>query len=166
MTPAHDPNDFVIGQRHDLPTTTMMDERGIITTHGPFQGLGRFEARSAILAALRTEGRIVADVHAADPGERVNVRGDLRLVRSRQPSPARRPRCRSSGPPRACPGRSRRPRPAAASPPRGPRTHRQPAAAGGGLSRIRPFLPRAADHRARRRGARGRLPAGGAASTS
>ncbi|MFI9273832.1 valine--tRNA ligase [Kitasatospora sp. NPDC052896] len=61
VTPAHDPNDFEIGQRHDLPSITVLDERGVITAHGPFEGLDRFEARSAIVAALRAEGRIVAE---------------------------------------------------------------------------------------------------------
>ncbi|WP_442816200.1 valine--tRNA ligase [Streptomyces sp. NBC_01233] len=61
VTPAHDPNDFAIGQRHDLESIEVLDERGIITVHGPFQGLDRFEARSAIVAALRAEGRIVAE---------------------------------------------------------------------------------------------------------
>ncbi|MCX5201226.1 valine--tRNA ligase [Streptomyces sp. NBC_00237] len=61
VTPAHDPNDFAIGQRHDLETIQVLDERGIILTPGPFQGLDRFEARSAIVAALRAEGRIVAE---------------------------------------------------------------------------------------------------------
>ncbi|MGW7539524.1 valine--tRNA ligase [Streptomyces sp. NPDC054770] len=61
VTPAHDPNDFAIGQRHGLESLTVMDERGVITVHGPFQGLDRFEARSAIVAALRAEGRIVAE---------------------------------------------------------------------------------------------------------
>ncbi|MEU1373235.1 valine--tRNA ligase [Streptomyces triculaminicus] len=61
VTPAHDPNDFAIGQRHGLESMTVMDERGIITVHGPFLGLDRFEARSAIVGALRAEGRIVAE---------------------------------------------------------------------------------------------------------
>ncbi|WP_329078982.1 valine--tRNA ligase [Streptomyces niveus] len=61
VTPAHDPNDFEIGRRHDLPNITVMDERAVITVPGPFQGLDRFEARSAIVAALRAEGRIVAE---------------------------------------------------------------------------------------------------------
>ncbi|MFJ2057531.1 valine--tRNA ligase [Streptomyces sp. NPDC087908] len=61
VTPAHDPNDFAIGQRHDLESIEVLDERGVITVHGPFQGLDRFEARSAIVAALRAEGRIVAE---------------------------------------------------------------------------------------------------------
>ncbi|MCC9310696.1 valine--tRNA ligase [Kitasatospora sp. RB6PN24] len=61
VTPAHDPNDFAIGQRHDLPSLTVMDERGAITVHGPFLGLDRMEARSAVVGALREQGRIVAE---------------------------------------------------------------------------------------------------------
>ncbi|MFF1495786.1 valine--tRNA ligase [Streptomyces sp. NPDC058304] len=61
VTPAHDPNDFAIGQRHNLPSMTIMDEHGIITVHGPFIGLDRFEARSAVVGALREQGRIVAE---------------------------------------------------------------------------------------------------------
>ena len=62
VTPAHDPNDFEIGRRHDLPSLTVMDEHGVITAHGPFQGLDRFEARPAVVRALREQGRIVAEV--------------------------------------------------------------------------------------------------------
>lgn len=61
VTPAHDPNDFEIGQRHDLPSLTIMDPRGVITVPGPFEGLDRFEARPAVVAALREQGRIVAE---------------------------------------------------------------------------------------------------------
>ena len=61
VTPAHDPNDFEIGQRHQLPAITIMDERANITASGPFQGLDRFEARPAVVAALRAQGRIVAE---------------------------------------------------------------------------------------------------------
>jgi valyl-tRNA synthetase len=62
VTPAHDPNDFEIGQRHNLPGIVILDEHGVITAHGPFQGLDRFEARPAVVAALRSQGRIVAEV--------------------------------------------------------------------------------------------------------
>ncbi len=62
VTPAHDPNDFEIGRRHNLPSLTIMDEHGVIIAHGPFQGLDRFEARPAVVAALREQGRIVAEV--------------------------------------------------------------------------------------------------------
>ncbi|OKK19535.1 valyl-tRNA synthetase [Streptomyces sp. CB00455] len=61
VTPAHDPNDFAIGQRHNLESMTIMDEHGVITVHGPFLGLDRFEARSAVVGALREQGRIVAE---------------------------------------------------------------------------------------------------------
>jgi valyl-tRNA synthetase len=61
VTPAHDPNDFEIGRRHDLPMLTIMDERARITAPGPFQGLDRLDARLAVVAALREDGRIVAE---------------------------------------------------------------------------------------------------------
>ena len=61
VTPGHDPNDFEIGQRHGLPSLMVLDEQGRITAHGSFQGLDRFEARPAVVAALREEGRIVAE---------------------------------------------------------------------------------------------------------
>jgi valyl-tRNA synthetase len=61
VTPAHDPNDFEIGQRHGLPSITVLDELGNVTAHGPFQGLDRFEARPAVVEALRAEGLIVAE---------------------------------------------------------------------------------------------------------
>ncbi|PSL06764.1 valyl-tRNA synthetase [Haloactinopolyspora alba] len=61
VTPAHDPNDFEIGRRHGLPQPSIMDEHGTVTAHGPFQGLDRFEARPAIVAALREQGRIVSE---------------------------------------------------------------------------------------------------------
>ncbi|THV41962.1 valine--tRNA ligase [Glycomyces buryatensis] len=83
VTPAHDPNDFAIGQRHDLEAILIMDERGVITAHGPFQGLDRFEARSAIAAALRAGGRIVAEkrpyMHAVGHCDRCDTTVEPRL---------------------------------------------------------------------------------------
>ncbi|MFJ6154784.1 valine--tRNA ligase [Micromonospora profundi] len=83
VTPAHDPNDFEIGQRHDLPSLTVMDERGVITVLGPFEGLDRFEARPAIVAALREQGRIVAEkrpyVHAVGHCSRCKTTVEPRL---------------------------------------------------------------------------------------
>ncbi|MEC3979091.1 valine--tRNA ligase [Amycolatopsis sp. H20-H5] len=62
VTPAHDPNDFEIGQRHDLPMLTIMDESGRIDGTGTeFDGLDRFEARVAVREKLREQGRIVAE---------------------------------------------------------------------------------------------------------
>jgi valyl-tRNA synthetase len=62
VTPAHDPDDFEIGRRHGLPSLIVLDERGIVTAKGPFQGLDRFEARPAVVSALREDGRVVAEV--------------------------------------------------------------------------------------------------------
>ncbi len=61
VTPAHDPNDFEIGRRHNLPMPVILDERGVITAPGAFAGLDRFEARYSIVAALREDGRVVAE---------------------------------------------------------------------------------------------------------
>ncbi len=83
VTPAHDPDDFEIGRRHDLPSLTIMDERGVVTASGPFEGLDRFEARPAVLAALRAEGRVVAEirpyVHAVGHCDRCGTTVEPRL---------------------------------------------------------------------------------------
>ena len=83
VTPAHDPNDFEIGRRHDLPTLTVMDEHGVITAPGPFEGLDRFEARPAVVAALRAEGRIVKEIrpytHAVGHCDRCGTTVEPRL---------------------------------------------------------------------------------------
>ncbi|WP_432845875.1 valine--tRNA ligase [Amycolatopsis sp. CA-161197] len=83
VTPAHDPNDFEIGRRHDLPMLTIMNERAEITAPGPFEGLDRFEARPAIVAALREQGRIVAEkrpyVHAVGHCSRCDTVVEPRL---------------------------------------------------------------------------------------
>ena len=83
VTPAHDPNDFDIGRRHNLPSLTVLDERGMVTAHGPFQGLDRFEARPAVVAALREQGRIVAEVrpyvHAVGHCQRCGTTVEPRL---------------------------------------------------------------------------------------
>src|SRR5690349_7307961 len=47
VTPAHDPNDFEIGRRHNLAMPSIMDERAVITAPGPFRALDRLAARLA-----------------------------------------------------------------------------------------------------------------------
>ena len=83
VTPAHDPNDFEIGRRHGLPNVVVMNERAVITTPGPFAGLDRLEARSGIVAALREDGRIVAEKrpyrHAVGHCSRCNAMIEPRL---------------------------------------------------------------------------------------
>ena len=60
VTPAHDPNDFAIGQRHDLPLITVMAKDGTMNeAAGRFEGLDRFEARKAVVAAMEAEGFLV-----------------------------------------------------------------------------------------------------------
>ncbi|MDE1155785.1 MAG: valine--tRNA ligase [Acidobacteriaceae bacterium] len=61
VTPAHDPNDFAIGQRHNLPQPSIMDTQARIAHSGTkYDGLDRFEARKQILADLEALGHLVA----------------------------------------------------------------------------------------------------------
>ena len=63
ITPAHDPNDFEIGARHDLDQVSVIGEDGCMTVEAGerFAGLSVMQARDVLLAALREEGRIVAE---------------------------------------------------------------------------------------------------------
>ncbi len=75
ITPAHDPNDFEMGLRHDLPMPTIMDKAGRIADSGTrFDGMDRFEARIAIREELAAQGRVVAEkrpyLHSVGHSER------------------------------------------------------------------------------------------------
>ena len=60
VTPAHDPNDFAIGERHGLPNLTIMDETAHIDLPGsPYHGLDRFAAREQIVKDLDAAGLLV-----------------------------------------------------------------------------------------------------------
>ncbi len=60
VTPAHDPNDFGMGQRHNLPMINVMHPDARINEKGgAYDGLDRFEARKRILADLETQGFLV-----------------------------------------------------------------------------------------------------------
>lgn len=60
MTPAHDPNDFEVGKRHNLEIIRVMDDKGIINHFGgKYQGLDRYEARKAIVKDLEKLGLLV-----------------------------------------------------------------------------------------------------------
>jgi valyl-tRNA synthetase len=60
VTPAHDPNDFAIGQRHNLPNIVIFDPTAHIDLPGsPFHGLDRFAARERIVAELESIGALV-----------------------------------------------------------------------------------------------------------
>lgn len=70
VTPAHDPNDFEMGQRHNLPMITVMHKNGTMNEHaGPFAGLDRFEARKAVVQRLDDDGFLVRveDYHHTVP---------------------------------------------------------------------------------------------------
>ncbi|GMK38404.1 valine--tRNA ligase [Paenibacillus sp. CCS19] len=74
ITPAHDPNDFEVGLRHDLPQITVMDESGKMNEHaGPYQGLDRADCRKAIVKDMQEQGiciRIEEHVHQVGHSER------------------------------------------------------------------------------------------------
>lgn len=75
ITPAHDPNDYALGVRHNLDMPTVMDSKGHISGTGTqFDGMDRFEARVKIREALAEQGRIVAEkrpyVHSVGHSER------------------------------------------------------------------------------------------------
>ncbi|WP_086839374.1 valine--tRNA ligase [Nocardia farcinica] len=84
ITPAHDPNDFEIGLRHNLPMPTIMDERGRIANTGTeFDGMDRFEARVKVRERLAREGRVVAEkrpyIHSVGHSERTGEPIEPRL---------------------------------------------------------------------------------------
>ncbi len=57
MTPAHDPNDFEVGLRHNLESICVLDDHGVVNERGgKYQGLDRYEARKAIVADLEALG--------------------------------------------------------------------------------------------------------------
>jgi valyl-tRNA synthetase len=74
ITPAHDPNDFEMGVRHNLPQINVMDEGGIMNAEaGKYQGLDRSDCRKAIIADLKEQGVLVSiedHVHQVGHSER------------------------------------------------------------------------------------------------
>lgn len=60
ITPAHDPNDFEVGLRHNLPVINIMDESGIINENGgEYQGMDRLDARKKIVKALEEQEYLI-----------------------------------------------------------------------------------------------------------
>ena len=60
VTPAHDPNDFEMGKRHDLPLINIMNKNGSLNENaGPFAGEDRFEARKNVVQRLYDDGLLV-----------------------------------------------------------------------------------------------------------
>ena len=60
MTPAHDPNDFEVGLRHNLDTIRVIDDNGVINENGgPYAGLDRYECRKRLVKDLEEQGYLV-----------------------------------------------------------------------------------------------------------
>ena len=59
ITPAHDPNDFEVGKRHNLEEIVILNDDATINVPGPYFGMDRYEARKAIVADLEAQGLLV-----------------------------------------------------------------------------------------------------------
>ena len=83
ITPAHDPNDFLVGQRHNLPQVNVMNDDGTMNDlAGEFSGMDRFEARKATVKKLEEIGALVKiekRVHSVGHSERTGVMVEPRL---------------------------------------------------------------------------------------
>ena len=84
VTAAHDPNDFEMAMRHNVPFVVIMNEHGIMAGTGTeFDGLDRFEARVAVVAKLKEMGRVVAEkrpyIHAVGHCSRCDTTVEPRL---------------------------------------------------------------------------------------
>ena len=83
ITPAHDPNDFEVGNRHNLERINTMNEDSTMNANaGKYEGLDRFEARKAIVSDLEEQGymlKIEPIVHSVGHSERTGVQVESRL---------------------------------------------------------------------------------------
>ncbi|MDT1995649.1 valine--tRNA ligase [Carnobacterium divergens] len=83
ITPAHDPNDFEVGNRHDLPRINVMNEDGTMNElAGKYEGMDRFKARKEIIKELEEIGRLIKIekmVHSVGHSERTGVVVEPRL---------------------------------------------------------------------------------------
>jgi valyl-tRNA synthetase len=84
VTAAHDPNDFEMAMRHNVPFVVIMNEHGVMAGTGTeFDGMDRFDARVAVVAKLREMGRIVAEkrpyMHAVGHCSRCDTTVEPRL---------------------------------------------------------------------------------------
>lgn len=84
VTAAHDPNDFEMAMRHNVPFVVIMNEHGVMSGTGTeFDGMDRFDARIAVVAKLKELGRIVAEkrpyIHAVGHCSRCDTTVEPRL---------------------------------------------------------------------------------------
>ena len=59
ITPAHDPNDFEVGKRHNLEEIVILNDDATVNVPGPYFGMDRYEARKAIVEDLKAQGLLV-----------------------------------------------------------------------------------------------------------
>lgn len=83
ITPAHDPNDFLVGNRHDLKRINVMNANGTMNEEcGKYTGMDRFDCREALVKDLEKEGyliKIEPIVHSVGHSERSGVQVEPRL---------------------------------------------------------------------------------------
>jgi len=86
MTPAHDPNDFEVGLRHNLEVIRVLDDNGKINAlGGKYEGLDRYEARKQIVADLEAGGYLVKiEDHAHNVGTCYRCHNDVEPIISAQ----------------------------------------------------------------------------------
>ena len=86
MTPAHDPNDFEVGLRHNLEVIRVLDDNGKVNElGGKYEGLERYEARKQIVADLEAGGYLVkVDDHAHNVGTCYRCHNDVEPIISAQ----------------------------------------------------------------------------------
>ena len=83
ITPAHDPNDFLVGNRHDLKRINVMNDDGTMNENaGKYEGMDRFECREALVKDLKEQGYLIKVkpiVHSVGHSERSGVQVEPRL---------------------------------------------------------------------------------------
>jgi len=86
MTPAHDPNDFEVGLRHNLEVIRVLDDNGVVNSYGgKYEGMDRYEARKAIVADLDAQGYLVkTEDYAHNVGTCYRCHNDVEPIISAQ----------------------------------------------------------------------------------
>ena len=83
ITPAHDPNDFAVGNRHNLERINVMNDDGTMNENaGKYEGMDRFECREALVKDLKEQGyllKVKPIVHSVGHSERSGVQVEPRL---------------------------------------------------------------------------------------
>ena len=86
MTPAHDPNDFEVGLRHNLEVIRVLDDNGVVNAYGgKYEGMDRYDARKAIVADLEAGGYLVKiEEHGHNVGTCYRCHKDVEPIISAQ----------------------------------------------------------------------------------